>query len=189
VVNLIFDKPVYNKGYDTWCPGNRFTDFIVADWTIRNQAGYHLKYNILTFYTPLREAERPKLLSEEGARAVAASVLKDFQKLYSGSKVDSVEVQTYRRGHPLYMSTPSLYTQVQPLVRQPLGCIFFANTDSFRNQWSHPRLQTHRSPRRMNHGSPIISFELIGGPLQQLVIRSLVSHDGNRRGSRPSPLL
>src|SRR5262249_26166713 len=22
VVNLIFDKPVFNNGYDTWCPGN-----------------------------------------------------------------------------------------------------------------------------------------------------------------------
>jgi len=33
VVNVIFDKPVYNRGYDTWCPGNAFTDFIVADWT------------------------------------------------------------------------------------------------------------------------------------------------------------
>ncbi len=130
VVNLIFDKPVYNKGYDTWCPGNRFTDFIVADWTIRNQAGYHQKYNILTFYTPLHETERPKLLSEEGARAIAAAVLKDFQKLYPGSKVDPIEVQIYRRGHPLYMSTPTLYTQVQPLVRQPLDRIFFANTDS-----------------------------------------------------------
>ena len=25
VVNLIFDKSVFNKGYDTWCPGNRFS--------------------------------------------------------------------------------------------------------------------------------------------------------------------
>src|SRR6266446_1018858 len=40
VVNLIFDKPVFNKGYDNWCPGNTFTDFIVADWVVRNQPGY-----------------------------------------------------------------------------------------------------------------------------------------------------
>jgi protoporphyrinogen oxidase len=130
VVNLIFDKPVYNKGYDTWCPGNTFTDFIVADWTIRNQSGYHQKYNILTFYTPLRETDRPKLLNEQGSSAIAAGVLKDFQKLYPGSNVDPVEVHIYRRGHPLYMSTPGLYTQVQPLVRQPMDRIFFANTDS-----------------------------------------------------------
>ena len=46
------------------------------------------------------------------------------------SNVDPVEVHIYRRGHPLYMSTPGLYTKVQPLVRQPMDRIFFANTDS-----------------------------------------------------------
>jgi hypothetical protein len=44
--------------------------------------------------------------------------------------VDPVEVHIYRRGHPLYMSTPGLYTQVQPLVRHPMDRVFFANTDS-----------------------------------------------------------
>lgn len=129
VVNLIFDKPVFNGGYDTWCPGNTFTDFIVADWTVRNQPGYKQKYNILTFYTPLLESARVKLLTEEGSRDVAASVLRDFQKLLPGSNADPLEVRIYRRGHPLYMTTPGNFTRVQPIVRQPLGRIVFANTD------------------------------------------------------------
>ena len=131
VVNLIFDRPVYNQGYDTWCPGNTFTDFIVADWTVQqNDSGYRQKSNILTFYTPLREAERPLLLTEESCRDLAGRVLGDFQKLFAGSNVDPVEVRIYRRGHPLYMSTPGTYTQVQPLARRPFERIAFANTDS-----------------------------------------------------------
>jgi hypothetical protein len=130
VVNLIFDKPVFNKSYDTWCPGNAFTDFIVADWVVRNQPGYHQKYNTLTCYTPMSEEERSSLLTDGGARKKAVSVLTDFQKLLPGSNVDPVEVHIYRRGHPLYMSTPGLYTKVQPLVRQPMDRVFFANTDS-----------------------------------------------------------
>ncbi len=130
VVNLIFDKPVFNKSYDTWCPGNAFTDFIVADWTIRNQPGYQQKYNILTCYTPMSEDDRGYLLTEPGTRKKAVAVLNDFQKLFPGSNVDPVEVHIYRRGHPLYMSTPGLYTKVQPLVREPMDRVFFANTDS-----------------------------------------------------------
>jgi protoporphyrinogen oxidase len=130
VVNLIFDKPVYNKSYDTWCPGNAFTDFIVADWTIRNQPGYKQKYNILTCYTPMSEDDRGYLLTESGARKKAVSVLNDFQKLFPGSNVDPIEVHIYRRGHPLFMSTPGLYTKVQPVVREPMDRVFFANTDS-----------------------------------------------------------
>lgn len=130
VVNLIFDKPVFNKGYDTWCPGNKFSDVIVADWVVRNQPGYKQKYNILTCYTPLLEEERSSLLTETGARKVAESVLHDFQKLQASMNVDPLEVHIYRRGHPLYMSTPKLYADVQPLARQPMDRVFFANTDS-----------------------------------------------------------
>jgi protoporphyrinogen oxidase len=130
VVNLIFDKPVFNKGYDNWCPGNTFTDFIVADWVIRKKSGYQQKHNILSCYTPMREAQRALLLTEDGAKSLAADVLHDFQKLMPETNVDPVEVHIYRRGHPMYMATPGLYTQVQPLVRQPMDRVFFANTDS-----------------------------------------------------------
>jgi protoporphyrinogen oxidase len=130
LVNLIFDKEIYRKGYDNWCPGNTFTDFIVADWVIRNQPGYHRKYNILSCYTPLREEERRLLLTEPNARKLAGSVLKDFQKLLPAFNVDPVEVHLYRRGHPMYMTTPGLSTKVQPLLRQPMDRVFFANTDS-----------------------------------------------------------
>lgn len=130
VVNLIFDKQVFDKGYDNWCPGNKFTDFIVADWVVRNQPGYQPKHNILTCYTPMAEEDRGYLLTEPSARKIAQTVLKDFQKLFPGSDVDPLEVHIYRRGHPMYMSMPGLYTKVQPLARQPFDRIFFANTDS-----------------------------------------------------------
>jgi monoamine oxidase len=130
VVNVIFNKPVFNGGYDTWCPGNAFTDVIVADWVVRNQPGYRQENNILTFYTPLREAERARLLTEDGARELAASVLRDWQKLLPGSNADPLEVHIYRRGHPMFMATPGTYTKVIPAARHPMDRIFFANTDS-----------------------------------------------------------
>jgi protoporphyrinogen oxidase len=130
VVNLIFAKPVFNRGYDTWCPGNTFTDIVVADWVARKQSGYKQKYNILSCYTPMKEEDRGYLLNEIGARKIAANVLRDFQRVMPGLDVDPIEVHIYRRGHPMYMSTPGLYGQVQPLVRRPMERVFFANTDS-----------------------------------------------------------
>jgi hypothetical protein len=130
VVNLIFDKPVYNRAYDTWCPGNTFADFVVADWTLRHQPGYRQKHNILTCYTPLSEFERGRLLTDDGTRDLAAAVLRDFQKLMPGLNADPVEVHIYRRGHPLYMSTPGNYTYTIPAARVPLERVFFANADS-----------------------------------------------------------
>ncbi len=130
VVNLIFDKAVFNQGYDTWCPGNTFTDITVADWVVRKQPGYRQKYNILTCYTPMAEDDRGYLLTESSTRKIAENVLRDFQRLFPGSNVDPVEAHIYRRGHPMFMSTAGLYTQVLPLARHPMDRVFFANTDS-----------------------------------------------------------
>jgi protoporphyrinogen oxidase len=131
VVNLIFDKPVYNRGFDTWCPGTAYTDVLVADWVLqKNKPGYKQKHNILTLYAPLFEEQRPALLTDAGTKKVGAKVLRDFQKALPEFNVDPVEVHIYRRGHPMYMTTPGLYTDVQPLARAPMDRVFFANTDS-----------------------------------------------------------
>jgi hypothetical protein len=130
MINMIFDKPVYRRGYDNWCPGNSFTDFIVADWTIRNEPGYKPKYEILTFYTPLRESERAILLQEEDCKTLAGKVLKDFQKALPEFKVDPVEIRVYRRGHPMMMAVPGQYTKNRMIASRPMGRIFFGNSDS-----------------------------------------------------------
>ena len=70
------------------------------------------------------------MLSEPSARRVAANVLRDFQKLFPGSNVDPLEVHLYRRGHPMYVPAPGVYTKTQPAVREPMDRVFFANTDS-----------------------------------------------------------
>jgi protoporphyrinogen oxidase len=160
VVNLIFDKPVFNHGYDTWCPGNTFTDIVVADWVIQKQVGYRQKFNILSCYTPLKEEDRGQLLNETGARKIAANVLTDFQKLMPGLNVDPLEVHIYRRGHPLYMSTPGLYTQVQPLARHPMDRVFFANTDS-----EGPESTTNEGIRAAQRAVKEVEARLAGSPV------------------------
>jgi len=131
VINMIFDKPIYNRAYDTWCPGNSFTDFIVADWVLQKQPGYVQKNNILTFYTPISELHRDRLLTVDGCQRIAETVLRDFQKLAPEfSSAEPIEVRMYRRGHPMFLPTPGIFTKVIPVANQPFGRIAFANTDS-----------------------------------------------------------
>jgi oxygen-dependent protoporphyrinogen oxidase len=130
MINMIFDKHIYRKGYDNWCPGNSFTDFIVADWTIRNQPGYKPKYEILTFYSTLRDSQRSLLLEEADCKEFAAKVLKDFQKLLPEFNVDPIEVRLYRRGHAMMMAVPGQYTKNRMIASRPMERIFFGNSDS-----------------------------------------------------------
>jgi protoporphyrinogen oxidase len=159
VVNVIFDKPVYNRGYDNWCPGNSFTDFIVADWTIRNNPGYKQKNNILSFYTPLREIQRSTLLREDDCKSLAAHVLADFQKLLPEFNVNPVEVRIYRRGHPMFMAVPGRYTKDRPAASHPMERIFFGNCDS-----GGPESLTSEAVRLSKAGAEWAELILVGKP-------------------------
>jgi hypothetical protein len=130
VINMIFDKPVYNRAYDTWCPGNTFADMIVADWVGLKQPGYQQKNSILSFYTPISELKRDELLRIDGCRHIAANVLHDFHKLLPEFTAEPMELHFYRRGHPLFLSLPGTFTKAIPAANKPLDRIFFANTDS-----------------------------------------------------------
>ena len=130
VINMIFDRSIYNRAYDTWCPGTAFADVVVADWVAQKQPGYQQKKNILTFYTPISELERNSLLKIEGCRKLAANVLRDFQNLLPEFHADPIEVHFFRRGHGIFLSSPGLYTKIIPAANQPLDRIVFANTDA-----------------------------------------------------------
>ncbi|MGB8473225.1 MAG: FAD-dependent oxidoreductase [Candidatus Acidiferrum sp.] len=171
VINVIFDKPVYNRGYDSWCPGNSFTDFIVADWTVRNNPGYKQKNNILTFYTPLPEAQRSTLLEVKDCKALAARVLTDFQKVLPEFNVDPVEVRIYRRGHPMFMAIPGHYTKTRIAAAQPMDRIYFGNADS-----GGPESLTSEAVRLSHVGADWAEQMLSGKPgAKELVEKALAS--------------
>ena len=159
MINMIFDKPVYRRGYDNWCPGKSFTDFIVADWTIRNNPGYHPKYNILTFYTPLRESERATLLEVEDCKILAGKVLKDFQGCLPEFNVDPVEIRLYRRGHPMFMAVPGQFTKNRTIASRPMERIFFGNSDS-----GGPESLTSEAVRISHAAAEWAEFILAGKP-------------------------
>jgi hypothetical protein len=171
VVNVIFNKPVYNRGYDTWCPGNAFTDFIVSDWTVRNTPGYRQQHNILTFYTPLRENQRFTLLDERNCKTLASRVLADFQKLLPEFNANPLEVRLYRRGHPMYMAIPGQFTKNRIDAAQPMDRIFFGNADS-----GGPESLTSESIRLSKSAAEWSAQVLAGNPAaKEFAQRALVA--------------
>jgi monoamine oxidase len=171
VVNVIFDKPVYNRGYDNWCPGNTFTDFIVADWTVRNNPGYQQKNNILTFYTPLREFQRSTLLREEDCKSLAANVLADFQKVLPELHVNPTEVRIYRRGHPMFIAAPGQFTRNRLAAARPMERIYFGNADS-----GGPESLTSESVRLSKVAVEWSDLVLAGKPgAKELAIKALLA--------------
>lgn len=130
VINLCFDRVVYDRAYDTWAPGRSFTDFVDADWITYHGKGDPKRPHVLTAYTPLSEPMRVLLLDDKSTLELADRVVGDIDQLMPGAVDLLSEVHIYRRGHPMHVSAPRVFTEIQPAASRPFGRIFFANTDS-----------------------------------------------------------
>ena len=132
VVNMIFDQAVYNRAYDTWCPGNTFTDFIVADWVLqKNDQAYK------------QERQHPDLLhaAEGSTAAIAAArrVMPNDRRKYP-ARLPQVTTGVPRgranRGSflpprpPDVLTRPGKFHEENPSRETADGPRLFANTDS-----------------------------------------------------------
>jgi hypothetical protein len=130
VYNLCFTKRVSAIGYDSYLVGAKnVADFIQADWvTKRDKAGPD-EPQVLTAYAPMRESERADLLDDEETLARAERAVKEVLAALPGAEPHLAEVRVFRRGHPMPISAPGIYTKVQPLTRKDMAPIYFAHSD------------------------------------------------------------
>lgn len=131
VVNVCFSSVIYNGSYDTNVPApSPIVDFNVADWVINRDNKILTRPSVLTCYVPRPESERSQLLDDAYVMRMGDRVVTLLDKWFPGSRKFVEEVHIYRRGHPMFVSGPGMLTRVSPLVRKPMGNIFFAHSDS-----------------------------------------------------------
>ena len=73
--------------------------------------------------------------------------------------VDPIEVRIYRRGHPMFMSTPGQYTKNRIAAAQPMDRIYFGGNDS-----GGPESLTSESVRLSQVGAEWANLILAGKP-------------------------
>jgi predicted NAD/FAD-dependent oxidoreductase len=131
VYNLCFDRVVYNQGYDNWPIGAKhFTDFIPADWVTHGEGGDLTRKQVITVYAPRPELERSEFLDDAQVMGKAHAAVGELLDLFPGWTDRLKEVRIYRRGHPMPMSVPGYFTQLQPLARRDLPPIYFGHSDA-----------------------------------------------------------
>lgn len=79
---------------------------------------------------PLRPAQLPFALDEDGLRMFGRTVGDHLERLFPGAREKIEEIRIWRRGHNWYVPGPGLVTRHQPVAARPLGRILFANADS-----------------------------------------------------------
>lgn len=128
VFNVCLEEPGPEPAYDNWFLDTPFTDFIPADWILYAGKGPKDRRTALTVYHPLPEGQRGLLLSDEAALSMVDGVAEGLEKHFPGTIRKISEVRVFRRGHPMFISTPGRI-RVAERAAQPFGPVLFANTD------------------------------------------------------------
>ncbi len=128
VFNVCLNEPGPEPAYDNWFLDAPFTDFIPADWVVHAGKGPKSRKTALTVYHPLPEGRRAELLTEEGVLGLVDGVADGLERHFPGTIRKISEVRVFRRGHPMFISTPGRIRLAERAAR-PLGPVLFANTD------------------------------------------------------------
>lgn len=131
VANVCSREVIYNGSFDTNVPApSPIVDFNVADWVINRDNRETQRPAVLTCYLPRPEADRTKLLDDDYVLGFGKQVVDLLNTWFPGAREKVEEVRIYRRGHAMFMSAPGVLTKLAPKIRQPLGNIYFAHSDS-----------------------------------------------------------
>ncbi len=85
---------------------------------------------VLTCYVPRRESDRANFVDDAWCYRMGETVVALIDRWFPGAQGKIEEVRIYRRGHAMCLSTPGATTRIAPKVREPLGKLFFAHSDS-----------------------------------------------------------
>jgi oxygen-dependent protoporphyrinogen oxidase len=129
VFNVCLDVPGPEPAYDNWFLDTPFTDFVPADWILYAGKGPADRETVLTVYHPLPEQRRKELLVDPLVEEMAERVVEALERHFPGTADKVAEVRVYRRGHPMFLSTPGR-GRLAAAAARPFGPVVFANTDS-----------------------------------------------------------
>lgn len=129
VFNVCLDSVGPQPAYDNWFLDTPFTDFIPADWVLHAGGGPSDRKTALTVYHPLALHERHRLLDDNGVLGMVDGVVDGLERHFPGLRKKVAEVRVFRRGHPMFVSTPGRMG-IREKAARPFGPVFFANTDS-----------------------------------------------------------
>lgn len=129
VFNVCLKSVGPEPAYDNWFLDTPFTDFIPADWILHAGKGPKARKTVLTVYHPLPTSRRAELLVDESVLAMADAVAAALEHHFPGTLDKIAQIRVFRRGHPMYISTPGRGALAEAASRA-FGPIHFANTDS-----------------------------------------------------------
>lgn len=129
MINLCYDRTIYNKDFITWLDNAPIQNFMPADWVLNRDRPRKNKPQILSCDWATPPEHRPNLLNDSWVVEQCQATAHRMNEIFPGSIDHLEEMRVLVRAHSWVNYAPGYVSNVMPFVSADIGRIVMAATD------------------------------------------------------------
>ena len=129
MINLCFNRTIYNKDYITWLDNAPIQNFMPADWVLNRGKTREDTPQILSCDWANPPEKRSMLLSDSWIVEQCQLTASRINEIFPGSIDYLEEIRVFLRAHSWVNYSPGYVSDVMPYVSKDIGRIVMSGTD------------------------------------------------------------
>lgn len=129
VLNLCYNKTIYNNAYYTWLDNAPVNNILPADWVLKHGKGSPDAPQILTCDWSNRPEHRGLLLSEQWVLEQCQKTAHRLNEIFPGSIDHLEEMRLVLRAHSWVAESPGYNSELLPIISRDVGRIVVTRSD------------------------------------------------------------
>ena len=137
VMNMCFDRRIYDGAFMTWMNNAPINNILSADWVINAGNADPDSPQVLTCDWTNRPENRALLLNDEWVVEQCQASARRIEEIFPGSLDHLVEIRLPLRAHSWVSSSPGFRSELQPVIANDVGRVVITPSDhnSFRQAY------------------------------------------------------
>ena len=138
VMNLCYDRRIYDGAFITWMNEAPINNILSADWVLNSGSTDPDSPQVLTCDWTNRPENRASLLDDDWVVEQCQKSARRLEEIFPGSIDHLVEIRLPLRAHSLFVRSPRYLTEVLPVIANEVGRVVItrSNQGSFTEAYS-----------------------------------------------------
>jgi hypothetical protein len=129
VMNMCFDRRIYDGALITWLNDAPINDFLSADWVINGGNADPASPQVLTCDWTNRPEHRALLLDDAWVVEQCQASARRLDEIFPGSLDHLVEIRLPLRAHSWVSRSPGYFSELRPVIANDVGRVVITESD------------------------------------------------------------
>jgi hypothetical protein len=129
VMNLCYDRRIYDGALITWMNDAPINNILSADWVLNSGSADPDSPQVLTCDWANREEDRASLLNDDWVVEQCQASAMRLEEIFPGSIDHLVEIRLPLRAHSWVSQSPGFLTELLPVISNDVGRVVITRSD------------------------------------------------------------